>query len=266
MYMYQCIWYPQYVCIHVWRHIQYIYIHMNAYAGVPCSFMFMDICKMQVQSSMNYLPTSLHLFLYYSTVQVKTNIWIKNIICSHQPISLNQQYSTLKIPYVSQMVFCIKSFLRRPHPSIHPSIDQSPPCSWDFRGEMPHITTRLFRGLMLFSPFEINDTWHFGWLRLIKPGEGEQFCSQKLGGKGWFLCVFRCLLIESGHLKHLKYTPYNKHSPWRMMVGKDLFVRAMYGYVIDRVDISSLLHHMSKTIGRIREVLGPNTSKQEIFL
>lgn len=47
---------------------------MNAYAGVPCSFMFTDICKMQVQSSMNYLPTSLQLFLYYSTVQVKINI------------------------------------------------------------------------------------------------------------------------------------------------------------------------------------------------
>ena len=30
------------------------------------------------------------------------------------------------------------------------------------------------------------------------------------------------------------------------MVGKDLFVRAMYGYVIDRVGISSLVHHMSK--------------------
>ena len=47
---------------------------MNAYAGVPSYFMFMDICKMQVQSSMNYLPTSLQLFLYYSTVQVKINI------------------------------------------------------------------------------------------------------------------------------------------------------------------------------------------------
>ena len=181
-----CIWYPQYVCIHIWIHIQYIYIHMNAYAGVPCSFMFMDICKMQVQSSMNYLPTSLHLFLYYSTVQVQINIWITNIILSHQPISLNQHYSTLKIPYVSHGVF--HHILPSETPSIHPS----PPFSWDFRGEMPHITTRLFRGLMFFSAFEINDTWHFGWLRLIKPGlgetEGEHFVHKNWGAKADF-CV-----------------------------------------------------------------------------
>ena len=107
------------VCMYTYMNTYTIYIYMNAYAGVPCSFMFTDICKMQVQSSMNYLPTSLQLFLYYSTVQVKINIWIKIIIFSHPPISLNQQYSTLKIPYVSQMVFTITSFLRRPHPSIH---------------------------------------------------------------------------------------------------------------------------------------------------
>lgn len=164
-----------------------IWMLMLVFLVLSCSWTFVR-CKCNlVWTIYPQVFISFYTILLY---KLKINIWIKIIIFSHPPISLNQQYSTLKIPYVSQMVLTIKSFLRRPHPSIYPSI---PTFFMGFQrwNATHHYQTLSWPHVFLF-PFEINDTWHFGWLRLIKPSlgetEGEHFVHKNCGAKADF-CV-----------------------------------------------------------------------------